>query len=94
MRRVRTRATQPRHLPPLCLRALLTIDRVWAQAFCTLCMEAFHPGTVCMDPEERLKVLGERSRGNKDAGKEEKARHERLVQQALSLAHIKRNAKK
>ena len=57
-------------------------------------MEAFHPGTVCMDPEERLKVLGERSRGNKDAGKEEKARHERLVQQALSLAHIKRNAKK
>ena len=57
-------------------------------------MEAFHPGTVCMDPEERLKVLGERSRGNKDAGKEEKARHERLMQQALSLAHIKRNAKK
>ena len=30
----------------------------------------------------------------RDAGKEEKARHERLMQQALSLAHIKRNAKK
>jgi hypothetical protein len=31
----------------------------------------------CMDPEEQLKVLGERARGNKNAGKEERARHER-----------------
>eukprot|EP01046_Picozoa_sp_COSAG06_P041897 COSAG06_NODE_5262_length_3601_cov_77.236722_8_plen_54_part_00 len=30
-----------------------------------------------MDPEEQLKVLGERARGNKNAGKEERARHER-----------------
>ena len=45
-------------------------------AFCTLCREAFHPGTQCMDPEERLKVLGERSRGNKNAGKAERERWE------------------
>ena len=45
-------------------------------AFCTLCREAFHPGTQCMDPEERLKVLGERSRGNKNAGKAERERSE------------------
>ena len=43
-------------------------------AFCTLCREAFHPGMQCMEPEERLKVLGERARGNKNAGKAERER--------------------
>ncbi|KAF8064657.1 Rnf14 [Scenedesmus sp. PABB004] len=53
--------------------------------FCTLCCDSWHPGTECLDPIERLRVL-ERRRGATAPG--DRAAQLDLVNQAMTLKFL------
>eukprot|EP01052_Picozoa_sp_SAG31_P019751 SAG31_NODE_1454_length_8278_cov_7.030688_4_plen_162_part_00 len=46
-----------------------------------------------MSPEDQIRVLAERAQGNKNAGEAERKRREKLMQEAISLAAVKKMSK-
>ena len=64
-------------------------------AFCTLCFESFHPGSECITNEEAIRLARKHNSGgtNGHFGPEEQERRKRLIQQAQSLALIRKSTK-
>ena len=63
-------------------------------AFCTLCFDSFHPGSQCITAEEAIAISRTRNAGGaKNFSPEEQERRKRLVQNAQSLAMIRKCSK-
>ena len=61
--------------------------------FCAICQGDFHPAVACMSAEDKLRVIQSRAAGNRNLGKEEREKHERMVKEAMNLVTVKRNSK-
>ncbi|GAQ78006.1 hypothetical protein KFL_000060730 [Klebsormidium nitens] len=62
-------------------------------AFCSLCDDATHFGSQCMDAEAQLAVLRERTRGRLPA-EEQKRKEAALLNEILNMKYVEREAKK
>ena len=66
-------------------------------AFCTLCREGWHPGTVCLSPSARMRVLEARARGGKagqNQSDEARRKHREQVADAMALRYVEREGKR
>ena len=64
-------------------------------SFCTLCYASWHPGTTCMSPEMKLKMLHlKEKQGGSIGGKEAQDARVKLMQEQMSMLHIKQNTRK
>lgn len=59
--------------------------------FCSFCQDSWHPGSECLDPHERLRVL-ERRKGTSSAA--DRAHQMDLVNQAMSLKYLTSHSRK
>lgn len=86
------------HCPRCSTPTLEDVDQHCAQcpkcsyAFCGLCLEAWHGGTKCLDPEATLRVLEARRRGGAVSAAA-LAKEKDLAQQVESMRLLKRESK-